>query len=165
MQVVDHVVNDHELLVQLQVCQLLVEPLRAELAREDVRVADAVDLLHQLRPVLSELLHVLTCLEVSHGLALVEVAQVEDVAVERRLNEFADRFSVEQLILEVLLVRLGVELDIPLADALLNLLRRDHDLLDGLADHELGRVDCRATATRCISDLDRRQFTHAAPAR
>ena len=51
VQVVNHIVDDCQFLIYLQICKPLVNTLRSELFRENVTVADLMNFFHQLRPV------------------------------------------------------------------------------------------------------------------
>ena len=95
MQVVDHVVNDHQFFIQLQIGQLRVNSLRAEIFCEYFTVAHPMNLLKQLGAILRKFLNVLARLEMLHRLLFILLLHIEHIAVEGRLDEGTDGFRVE----------------------------------------------------------------------
>ena len=82
MQVVDHVVNNHQFFIQLQIGQLRVDAFRAEIFCKYFTIAHSMNLLKQLGAILRKFLNVLARLEMLHSLLLILHPHIEHIAVE-----------------------------------------------------------------------------------
>ncbi len=83
-----------------------------------------------------------------HCSFFIQGVQVEDVTIERALDELFDRYLIKELILEVHAFCLSVELQVSVVCPILDIHWRDNYLVDHvLGSHHIDRWEFLAAAT------------------